>query len=40
MTNKTNTRITFDIPTVDHKKLKVLAALEGKSMREILIEII
>ncbi len=37
---KTNTRITVDIPTVDHKKLKMLAAYHGKSMREIFVELI
>lgn len=37
---KTNTRVTVDIPTVDHKKLKMLAAYHGKSMREIFIELI
>jgi hypothetical protein len=31
-------RITIDIPAVDHKKLKAVAALLGKSMREIVIE--
>jgi hypothetical protein len=40
MTHKTNTRITIDIPTIDHKKLKLLAAFHGKSMREIFIELI
>ena len=40
MTNKVNTRITVDIPTVDHKKLKMLAAFHGKSMREIFVELI
>lgn len=33
-------RITIDIPAVDHKKLKALAALHDKSMREIIIELI
>ena len=37
---KTNTRVTIDIPTVDHKKLKMLAAYHGKSMREIFVELI
>lgn len=37
---KTNTRVTVDIPTVDHKKLKILAAYHGKSMREIFVELI
>ena len=40
MNNKINTKVSFDIPTVDHKRLKVLAAFEGKSMREILVKII
>ena len=30
-------RITIDIPKIDHKKLKAIAALTGKSMREIII---
>ncbi len=37
---KPNTRVTVDIPTVDHKKLKMLAAYQGKSMREIFVELI
>ena len=40
MANKTNTRVTVDIPTADHKKLKMLAAFHGKSMREIFVELI
>jgi DNA polymerase III alpha subunit (gram-positive type) len=40
MDPKTNTRVTFDMPTVDHKKLKILAAYYSKSMREIFIELI
>lgn len=35
-----NTRVTVDIPTIDHKKLKMLAAYHGKSMREIFVELI
>jgi putative ribosome biogenesis GTPase RsgA len=35
-----NTRVTVDIPTIDHKKLKLLAAYHGKTMREIFIELI
>ncbi len=31
-------RITIDIPKEDHKKLKAMAAILGKSMREIVIE--
>ncbi len=38
--SKPNTRVTVDIPTVDHKKLKMLAAYHGKSMREIFVELI
>ena len=33
-------RITIDIPKVDHKKLKALAALHERSMREIIVELI
>lgn len=45
MSNKTNsqaanTRVTVDIPTKDHKKLKMLAAFYEKSMREVLTEIL
>ena len=31
-------RITVDIPKIDHKKLKAMAALTGRSMREIITE--
>lgn len=31
-------RITVDIPKVDHKKLKAMAAIRGTSMRKIIIE--
>ncbi len=31
-------RITIDIPKEDHKKLKAMAAILGKCMREIVIE--
>lgn len=31
-------RITIDIPSVDHKRLKAIAAILGKSMRELVIE--
>ncbi len=40
MAPKTNTRVTVDIPSTDHKKLKMLAAFHGKSMREIFVELI
>jgi len=33
-------RITIDIPKVDHQRLKAMAALRGKSMREIILEAI
>lgn len=40
MSTKNNelSRITIDIPKIDHKKLKALAALLGTSMRELIIE--
>lgn len=31
-------RITIDMPKVMHKKLKAIAALNGKSMRDVVIE--
>lgn len=31
-------RITVDIPQESHKRLKTLAALQGRSMRDIIIE--
>lgn len=37
---KPNTRVTVDIPTTDHKRLKMLAAFHGKTMREIFVELI
>jgi len=40
MASKDFTRVTVDLPTVDHKKLKMLAAFHGKSMREIFVELI
>jgi predicted DNA-binding protein len=39
MNNKEVTsRITIDLPTNSHKKLKATAAILGKSMREFVIE--
>lgn len=39
MTTKSHlSRMTIDIPQEDHKRLKALAAVFGKSMREIVIE--
>lgn len=37
---KPNTRVTVDIPTTDHKRLKMLAAFHGKTMREIFVELL
>lgn len=34
------TRITIDMPKLEHKKLKALAAITGKSMREMVLEFI
>jgi hypothetical protein len=31
-------RITIDIPEEEHKKFKALAAIKGKSMRELVVE--
>lgn len=31
-------RITIDIPKEDHQKLKAIAALMGKSMRDVILE--
>lgn len=39
MNTKSNlSRITIDIPSESHKRLKALAAVLGKSMREIVLE--
>ena len=39
MSNKNElSRITIDIPKVDHRRLKAMAAIHGKSMREIILE--
>ncbi|MDR3645943.1 MAG: hypothetical protein P4L22_00195 [Candidatus Babeliales bacterium] len=32
------TRLTLDIPTDEHRKLKSMAALTGKSMRDVLLQ--
>jgi hypothetical protein len=34
------TRVTFDMPTVDHTKLKMLAAYHGLTMRDILVNLV
>jgi Antitoxin ParD len=31
-------RITIDVPKEDHQKLKAIAALMGKSMRDVILE--
>ncbi len=36
--NNSLSRITIDIPKESHKRLKTMAAILGKSMREIVIE--
>lgn len=36
--NHPTSRMTLDIPAEDHKRLKALAAVLGKSMREIVAE--
>lgn len=30
-------RLTFELPIIDHKKLKALAALEGVSLKELIL---
>jgi metal-responsive CopG/Arc/MetJ family transcriptional regulator len=41
MSQKNNlVRITVDLPTDLQKKIKMIAALQGKSMREVIIEAI
>lgn len=39
-TKNSLSRITIDIPKIDHKKLKAMAAITGKSMRTLVIELI
>lgn len=39
MSTKSNlSRMTIDLPSEDHKRLKALAAVLGKSMREIVVD--
>lgn len=41
MNKKENlSRITIDIPEEEHKRFKAIAAIQGKSMREIVVEAI
>jgi ribosomal 50S subunit-associated protein YjgA (DUF615 family) len=37
-TRKELSRITIDIPIADHRRLKALAAILGKSMRDIVVD--
>jgi len=32
------TRLTFELPTVDHRKLKAIAALTGVSLKDLILE--
>jgi hypothetical protein len=32
-----NTRLTFELPAVDHKRLKALAALSGLSLKDLIL---
>jgi len=32
-----HTRLTFELPTIDHKKLKAIAALAGVSMKDLIL---
>ena len=32
-----NTRLTFELPVVDHKKLKAIAALSGVSLKDLIL---
>ncbi len=38
MSQKTTTRISLDIPTDYHKQLKAVAALQGKTLRQVILE--
>lgn len=38
--SNSTSRITIDIPRENHRKLKAIAALYGKSMKEIVVELI
>jgi hypothetical protein len=40
MSRKETTRITVEIPKTDHRRVKMFAAAEGKSMKTIFIEIL
>ncbi|HLX52846.1 MAG TPA: hypothetical protein VKR58_02840, partial [Aquella sp.] len=38
MERKELSRITIDIPVADHKRLKAMAAILGKSMRDVVMD--
>jgi hypothetical protein len=38
MTTHHHTRLTFELPAIDHKKLKALAALAGVSLKDLILE--
>ncbi|KAF3362926.1 Uncharacterized protein PHSC3_000460 [Chlamydiales bacterium STE3] len=38
--NPKNTRFTFELPSIEHKKLKALAALNGLSLKDLILECI
>lgn len=40
MEKRNLSRMTIDIPEETHKKLKAIAAIQGKSMREMVIKLI
>lgn len=39
-TKKTLSRITIDLPKIDHKRLKAMSVMTGKSMRQIVLDLI
>ncbi len=39
-TKKALSRITIDLPKIDHKRLKAMSVVTGKSMRQIVVDLI
>lgn len=39
-TKKTLSRITIDLPTIEHKRLKAVSIMTGKTMRQIVVDLI
>jgi len=39
-TKKPLSRITIDLPQIDHKRLKAMSVMTGKSMRQIVLDLI